>query len=184
MLGHEPVDGPAGECLRDLADQIREHFIAGTGEHQGMKADVEVQEGGHVARAAGFTHGQGDLQQFAAEGLRRVFRGEFRGYGLDGGAEFGERAQLCATAFSGQPPADDERIEGVPAVRGEDPDANALDGFHQSQGLQHPDGLAHYRPRHLELVLKVLGQHDVAGGELAADDPGSQVLDGAVVEAG
>ena len=133
MFGHEAVNRPAGERLRDLPDQVREHFIAGTGEHQGVKADVKVQERGHVARAARFTHGQGDLQQLAAQRLRSVFRGQFRSYGLDGGTEFGEGAQLGAAAFSGQPPTDDKRIEGIPAVRGEDPDANTLDGFHQSQ---------------------------------------------------
>ena len=47
---------------------------------------------------------------------------------------------------------------------------------------------AHRLPDHrtgdFEFVLKVLGKHDVAGRELAGDDPGPEVLNGTVVEAG
>ncbi|GAA5201529.1 hypothetical protein GCM10023346_46080 [Arthrobacter gyeryongensis] len=69
-------------------------------------------------------------------------------------------------------------------MRGKDPDANSLDGFHQSQRLQYSNGLTYHRPGHFEFLLKVLSQHDVTGGELTADDPGTQVLDSAVVETG
>ncbi|BCW45908.1 hypothetical protein StoSoilB5_30920 [Arthrobacter sp. StoSoilB5] len=67
---------------------------------------------------------------------------------------------------------------------GEDTDSYTLDRLHQAQRLQHADGLPDHRARNVELIFQMFGQHDVAGGKGAAHDPGSQMLYGAVVEAG
>ncbi|BCW36637.1 hypothetical protein StoSoilA2_26930 [Arthrobacter sp. StoSoilA2] len=66
----------------------------------------------------------------------------------------------------------------------EDADSDTLDGFHQAQRLQDADGLPDHRARNVELVFQMFGQHDVASGKGAAHNPGSQMLYGAVVEAG
>ena len=52
------------------------------------------------------------------------------------------------------------------------------------EGLQNADGLTDHGPRNLELAFEVLGEHNVAGRELAGNDPGPQMLDGAMVKAG
>ena len=149
-----------------------------------MEQDVQLEEPGHVPGLPGVAHGVRDLHEFAAELLGGVGRGQLGGHRLDGGAELGQGAQLGAAALAGQPPADHERVEGVPPVRGQHPDADAFDGLHQAQGLEDPDRLPDHRAGDLEFVLKVLGKHDVPGRKLAGHDPGPEVLNGTVVEAG
>ena len=138
----------------------------------------------HVPGPAGVAHRVRDVHELAADLLRGVGGGQFGGHGFDGGAQLGEGAQLRAAAFAGEAPADHLGIEGIPAVGRQHPDAHALGGFDQAERLQDAHGLADHRTGDLEFVFEVLGQHDVAGRELARDDAGAEVLNRAVVEAG
>ena len=138
----------------------------------------------HVAGLAGVAHGVRNLHEFAPQLLGRVDRCQLGGHGFDGGAQLGERAQLGAASLAGQPPADDKRIERVPAVGRQDPDPHPLGGFDQAQGLQDADGLADHGAGDLEFIFELLGQHDMTRREFTCDDAGAQMFDGTVVEAG
>ena len=164
--------------------EVGEHFVAGTGEEQGMETDVQLQEPATCPGLAGIAHGQRNVQQFLPKVLGRVGGGKFGGDGFDGGTQLCERPQLGAAALAGEAPADDQGIERIPAVGREHADPHPLDGLHQAEGLQDPDGFAHHGAGNLQLILKLLSQHHMAGGQRPAHNAGSQVFDGAVMEAG
>jgi hypothetical protein len=69
-------------------------------------------------------------------------------------------------------------------VRWEDPDTDAFGGLNEAQRLQYADSLTDHRTGYFELVFQLFCQHDMARGKAAADDSGSQMLNGTMVEAG
>ncbi len=126
------MDGAAGEGFSDLPNKVGKHFVPGAGEDQRMEPDIEVKEAGHIAGITGFLHGQGDAHQLLPKTFGCVSCGQLCCNRLDGGTEFGQRPQLGATPpLAGKPPTDHQRIEGIPTVGREDPDAHPLNGLHQ-----------------------------------------------------
>ena len=185
VRGHQPVIGPAAQYFGDHRVHLREHLVAGGRQDQRVVLDVQLQEVLQIAGPAHRAHLCGDGHELCGHLLRGVLCCEFGGSGFDGGAQLRERAQLDALTVGGQPPADDRRVELVPPFGRQHADSDPLDRLHQAQRLQYAHGLAHHRARDPELGLEVLGEHDVAGGELAGlTIRVSEALDGSVVEAG